>query len=183
MTPQPIVFNSFGMVVICATLLMTGMVNRATGDPSQSTADAPAIARAFTLEDQHKTAHDYRFPRPKVSVLIFADRAGSTQLENWIRPLYQRYRDAIDGVAELSSVPKFIRGLVRSAFRDRLSYPVMLDWSGDVSTDYRYQKGDANLFVIGHHGHILLKMIGSIDDAKMQRVQDIIDRQLKGDNP
>ena len=55
--------------------------------------------------------------------------------------------------------------------------------SGAVSTDYHYQKGDANLFVIGHHGHILLKVIGAIDDAKMQRVQEAIDRQLKGANP
>ena len=142
-------------------------------------------ASAFTLKDQHQTAHRYEFPRPKISVLIFADYAGSSQLENWIRPLYDRYQEtiSIDGVAELSSVPKLIRGMVRSAFRDRLARPVMLDWSGTVSTDYHYQKGEANLFVIDYNGVILLKVIGAVNDAKLRRVQDAIDRQLSASRP
>lgn len=187
MAYQAIPYRGFGAVIICtvAALLATSRASRAVETQPKSASNPSAIARAFTLEDQHKTVHDYRFPRAKVSVLIFADYKGSAQLESWIRPLYQRYRDAIaiDGVAELSSVPKLIRGMVRAAFRDRLDYPVMLDWSGEVSTDYRYQKGNANLFVIDHHWHILLKVIGAIDDSKMQRVQDVINRQLKGASP
>lgn len=142
-------------------------------------------APAFTLKDQYQTAHHYRFPRPKTSVLIFADYAGSSQLENWIRPLYEHYRDtiAIDGVADLSSVPKLLRGMVRAAFRDRLARPVMLDWSGAVSTDYHYQQGGAHLFVIDPHGRILLSVVGAISDAKRQRVQDAIDRQLHPNRP
>ncbi len=145
----------------------------------------PHHAPAFTLKDQHQTTHDYQFPRPKISVLIFADYAGSAQLENWIRPIYGRYRDTItiDGVAELSSVPRLIRGMVRAAFRDRLARPVMLDWSGSVSTDYRYQKGEANLFVIDPDGRILLKVVGAISDAKFQRVRNTIDRQLNRNRP
>ncbi|ETW98208.1 MAG: hypothetical protein ETSY1_19780 [Candidatus Entotheonella factor] len=143
------------------------------------------MAPAFTLKDQHQTSHHYQFPRPKISVLIFADYAGSTQLENWIRPLYDRYREtiAIDGVADLSKVPKLIRGMVRAAFRDRLARPVMLDWSGAVSTDYHYQKGEANLFVIDPSGHILLKVIGAASHDKLQRIQNAIDRQLNANRP
>jgi hypothetical protein len=148
-------------------------------------ANALGQASAFTLNDQHQTAHHYQFPRSKISVLIFADYAGSAQLENWIRPLFERYREriAIDGVADLSKVPKLLRGMVRTAFRDRLERSVMLDWSGTVSTEYDYQQGRANVFVIDHSGRILLKVIGAVSDTKLQRVQNAIDQQLNVNQP
>jgi hypothetical protein len=145
--------------------------------------DASGLAPAFTLNDQRQTAHRYDFPRPKISVLIFADYAASAQLENWIQPLYDRYRDAIaiDGVAVLSKAPRLLRGIVRAAFRDRLARPVMLDWSGAVSSDYQYEKGEANLFVIAPNGRILVKVVGAISAANLQRVRHTIDDQLNVD--
>lgn len=131
-----------------------------------------AQAPVFTLKDQFKKEHRYHFPRPKVSVLILADYVGSEQLEEWVRPIYDRYQDrvALDGVAELSTVPRFARGMVRAFLRGQLDYPVMLDWSGDVTTRYRYQPGEANLFVIDPTGRIRLKVIGGVSHTKLQRV-------------
>ena len=156
-------------------LSVTGITHAAT----ETTAPSLSQAIAFTLDDQHQTTRHYRFPRLKTSILIFADYAGSAQLEPWIRPLYARYRDTIDidGVANLVAVPKFIRSFVRAAFRDRLARPVMLDWSGEVSTDYRYQSGKANLFVIAPSGRILLRVMGEVNEAKLQMVWDAIDGQ------
>jgi hypothetical protein len=59
----------------------------------------------------------------------------------------------------------------------------MLDWSGAVSTDYHYQKGQANLFVIDHSGRILLKIVGAISAVNLQRVQNVIDQQLNVNRP
>ncbi len=182
MVSPPVQFAGRCVAIICLTMLLAASVGfSAVQTQGTPTPQAPA----FTLKDQHRTTHHYQFPRPKISVLIFADYAGSAQLESWIRPIYARYRDAIaiDGVADLSSVPKLIRGMVRSAFRDRLARPVMLDWAGTVSTDYHYEKGQANLFVIAPDGHILLKVIGAMNNAKLQRVHHTIDRQLNRDAP
>jgi hypothetical protein len=60
--------------------------------------------------------------------------------------------------------------MVRAFFRGQLDYPVMLDWSGEVTTRYRYQPGEANLFVINPTGHIVLKVIGGVSHTKLQRV-------------
>jgi len=81
-----------------------------------------------------------------------------------VRPIYARYQDrvALDGVADLSKVPRFARGMVRAFFRGQLDYPVMLDWSGEVATRYRYQPGEANLFAIDPTGRIMLKVIGDV---------------------
>jgi len=131
-----------------------------------------AKAPVFTLKDQFEKEHRYHFPRPRASVLIVADYGGSEQLEDWVRPIYARYQDrvALDGVADLSKVPRFARGIVRAFFRGQLDYPVMLDWSGEVATRYHYQPGEANLFVIDPTGRIMLKVIGGVSHTKLQRV-------------
>lgn len=182
MTSTPV---KFGACYVAIAYVIVLLATDAVLSMAMSTVHPLHRAPAFTLTDQHQTAHHYQFPRPKISVLIFADYAGSAQLESWIRPLYDRYQDAIaiDGVAELSSVPRLIRGMVRSAFRDRLARPIMLDWSGAVSSDYNYQKGQGNLFVIDPNGRILLKVAGAISDAKQQHVQDAIDHYLNVNQP
>jgi hypothetical protein len=137
-------------------------------------------ARAFRLADQYGATHDFGFPRRRVSVLLFADYAGSDQLEAWIRPLYERYRERIGiyGVAELSIVPGFMHGLVRTVIRKRLDYPVMLDWQGDVARDYAYEKRQANVVVIDTHGRIVLRVVGRVDAAKLAHVTAQLDRLL-----
>lgn len=151
--------------------------NNGTAEPSGGSCpkqidDRAAKAPVFTLKDQFKKEHRYHFPRPGASVLIFADYAGSEQLEDWVRPIYAHYQDriALDGVAALSKVPRFARGMVRAFLRGRLDYPVMLDWSGEVTANYHYQPGEANLFVIDASGRIVLKVIGGVSPTKLQRV-------------
>jgi hypothetical protein len=150
--------------------------------PNDSSPQAVLYPRAqeFVLKDQYNKTHAYNFPKDKISVLLFADYAGSAQLEDWIRPIYARYQHAIaiHGVAELSAVPGLMRGMVRAAFRGQVQYPVMLDWRGTVSASYDYQSSQANVFVIDTQGDIVLKVVGAITSAKLQRVLTQVDRLL-----
>ena len=111
---------------------------------------------------------------------MLADYAGSKQLEPWIRPVYERYQDSIGiyGVADLAILPGFARGLVRKAFRKQLAYPVMLDWSGEVTRRYNYQSGQANILVIDRLGHIVLTIIGPVNPSRLQQVFETIDHLL-----
>jgi hypothetical protein len=140
----------------------------------------PPKASPFTLQDQHDRTHRVHFPQDTVSVLLFADYAGSAQLEDWIRPLYARYQQTIGlyGVAELSVVPGFIRGLVRQFLQERVQYPVLLDWHGTVSKRYNYQHGQTNLVVIDSLGHIVYTVIGAADTTRLHQVMTQIDRLL-----
>jgi hypothetical protein len=142
-------------------------------------------ADGFVLQDQYNNTHAYGFPKAKISVLLFADYKGHTQLEPWVRPLYERYRDGIDihGVAELSAVPGFLRVMVRNAFRKQLDYPVMLDWRGTVSDRYAYQRGSANLLLIDCAGEIKLRLSGAATDVKLQTVWRHLDHLLADQIP
>jgi hypothetical protein len=157
-----------------------------THSASQRHIDTPHTRAAeFTLKDQHHRTHRYHFPRDKASVLLMADYQGSSQLEDWVRPIYARFPRyvAIEGVAELSMVPRLMRGLVRTFFRRQLQYPVMLDWSGSIASVYRYQPGQANVFVIDQNGSIVLTVLGAVNDNKLTAVLTSLEQLIKGEAP
>jgi hypothetical protein len=132
---------------------------------------ADAQAPAFELEDQYGKSHKVEFPRPRITVITFADRAGSSQLEGWIRPLYERYLETIDihGVAKLAGVPRLMRSLLRAIFRKNLTYPVMMDWTGAVSMNYGYEARVANVVVLSPEGRIEYRFNGKAGPEELQK--------------
>ncbi len=139
-------------------------------------------APEFELKDQYGNAEAYRFPTAKVNVLIFGDRKGSGQIEGWVRPLYDHYQDRINikGIAALSSVPSIARGMVTRIFKSQVKYPVLLDWSGDVTKSYGYESGKANVFVVSQRGEILARLNGAASQAGLEQVQGQINKLLGG---
>jgi hypothetical protein len=113
-------------------------------------ASPPKQLSDFALSDQNSVFRRYSFPKEKVTAMTVADRAGSEQLEPWIRSLYERYGSQIDidGVADVSMVPKPLHGVVRALFRNRLIHSVMLDWDGSVVKRLQSEPGVANIYVI-----------------------------------
>jgi len=134
----------------------------------------------FALRDQYDKLLAYHFPRQKAGVLALADKRGAAQIEAWVRSLYDRYQDRIDihGIAVLTGLPSFARGLVRQFFKQTVEYPVLLDWDGAVSQAYGYQSGQANLLVIDPGSRILLRLAGPASDASLGQVYAELDRLL-----
>lgn len=134
----------------------------------------------FALKDQFENSYNIKFPRDKITVLIFGDREGSDQVEGWTRPIYNQFRDKIEvyGIAELSAVPNLARGVVRRIIKSKTKYSVLLDWSGTVSKSYGYEKGKANVFVIGKNGNLIAKRTGAANNAQLQSIYRVINRGL-----
>jgi hypothetical protein len=139
---------------------------------------ASAAPVQFTLTDQNARVHVVKYPRDKVSVLVLSDQQGSSQIESWISPLHARYGERIDiaGIADLPGIPPMFQGLFRREFKKRLTYPVMLDWSGDVARSFGYQKKQAQLFVIGTDGKIALSKVGAATSPALTEVYRTIDQ-------
>jgi hypothetical protein len=131
----------------------------------------------FSLEDQHQNLHHYRFPRARHSVLTLADRKGSAQIEGWVRALKARYGKKldVDGVADVSIIPKPFHGLVRSGFKSRLSYPVMLDFGGQVVKALDHEQDKANIYIVQPDGQIVLHVAGMADATNLRRVFNALD--------
>ncbi len=145
-------------------------------------ADHPAPVRVepFALEDQFGDAHNYTFPKARVSVLLFADKAGSEQVEGWVLPLYDRYQNRIDidGVADLSAVPSLMRGVVRFFFKRNAKRPIMLDWDGTVTSNFACTAGRANVFVVDTEGIVSFRYAGGADPKSIEAVCLAVDRAV-----
>jgi hypothetical protein len=127
---------------------------------------------SFTLTDQHERSRVIQFPATNATFLVIADWKGSAQLEPWIKPVRERFgsTSGIEGIADVSAVPPGLRAMVRRAFAKQLSYPVMLDWTGAVTRQFRPEKEVPNIYVLSPEGKILLRRSGGASDALLAEV-------------
>ena len=134
----------------------------------------------FELTDQDAKPRAYRFPKAKVTVMTVADHQGSDQLAPWIQRLYDRYekRIDIDGIADVSMIPRPFHGMFREAFRKQLTRSVMLDWEGDVVKQFDYAKGVANLYIIDRRGRIVQQFSGVLTEDGLRAMTREIDRAI-----
>lgn len=134
----------------------------------------------FGLTDQNAKPRSYRFPKAKVTVMTVADHKGSDQLAPWIQRIYDRYekRIDIDGIADVSMIPKPFHNMFREAFRKKLTRSVLLDWSGTVVKQFSYAKGVANIYVIDRSGRIVKQVSGPVTDDIARELILEIDRTL-----
>jgi len=139
----------------------------------------------FELTDQNLKTRSYRFPKSKVTVMTVADHKGSDQLAPWIQRLHDRYENRIDidGVADVSMIPRPFHGLLREAFRKEVTYSVMLDWDGSVVKQFDYAKGVANIYVINRRGRITKYLNGPATDDAIRELTREIDRAIDITSP
>jgi hypothetical protein len=67
-----------------------------------------AKLRDFELVDQYGKTRCYHFPKTMISLVAVSDCKGAGQLAPWIQSIHDRYRERIeiDGVADVSTIPK-----------------------------------------------------------------------------
>lgn len=134
----------------------------------------------FELTDQHLNLRSYRFPKTRVTVMTIADHKGSDQLAPWIQQLHDRYQKKIDidGVADVSNVPKPLQAFLRATFRNQLAYSVMLDWDGTVVRQFAYRRGVANIYVIDRRGRIVNQTTGPVSVGALLLIARAIDNAI-----
>ena len=154
-------------------LLLLALATTALAAPVEKLAD-------FELTDQDAKPRAYRFPKAKITVMTVADHKGSDQLAPWIQPLHDRYekRIEIDGVADVSMIPKPFHNMFREAFRKKLTRSVLLDWGGSVVKQFDYAKGVANLYVIDRTGRIVKRVSGPATEDALLALTREIDRAI-----
>ena len=158
-------------------IVMMGLV--ACGLQASNLTNAPAC---IELPDQFEKLQRLAFPNTNLTVLTIADRKGSEQIAGWIAPVKQRFGTRLDirGIADVSPVPRILRGMVRKQFQKAQSYPVMLDWSGEAVNAFTYVPDQVNVLVMDGSGKILLRITGAANDAALHKLYEVIDRALAG---
>jgi hypothetical protein len=130
------------------------------------------VAAKIELKDQYDKSHVVSFPREQCSVLTIADRPGSAQLEAWVKPIREKCGERVEilGLADVTGVPRMIRPMVVNYFKDKIEYPVMLDWDGTTVARFGYVRKAALVLVIGPDGEIRHRVTGAADATKLAAV-------------
>lgn len=154
--------------------------NQAKSEPSTARTPAGTKAPEFTLTDQFKNSTTISYPSKSVHVFILADREGSKQVEDWVRRLYDAHGERVDirGIALLKGVPGALRATVRALFKLRVRYPVLLDWDGDVTSQFPFKAWCACVIVVNTSGEIVAAEYGSVSDEGAKRVDEAIGEAL-----
>jgi hypothetical protein len=135
---------------------------------------------SIELPDQFEKPQKLSFPNTNLTVLTIADRKGSEQIAGWVEPVAKRFgtRVAVRGIADVSAVPRLLRGTVRSAFRKEQSYPVMLDWSGKEVAKFAPKENVTTVLLIDGQGKILRRYEGLAKKAEVEELCKLIQEML-----
>jgi predicted transcriptional regulator len=119
-------------------------------------------AREFTLQDQYEKTVSLRQYEGHVVAVIASDKEGRAQNGAWTKAIRDRYADrvVVQGVADVSSVPFFLKGKIRSDFRKQ-GDSILLDWKGEVFKAYGLTKGASNVILIDRKGMIHYRSSGA----------------------
>ena len=165
------------LVSLLLVTLATGASAATNSEPSIAPTKAPS---SIELHDQFDAPQRLSFPGTNVTLLTIADKKGSEQVAGWVAPLKQRFGKRIDirGLADVSTVPRPFRGMVRKKFQRLQTYPFMLDWSGEAVKAFTYVPDKANLLVLDGRGQILKRISGEANPKSVQDLCATIDRAL-----
>lgn len=139
----------------------------------------PTQVDGWTLEDQYGRTRTIGFPRDRLMLVTVCDQRGSKDLEPWVKTVFSRFQNRLDieGVADVSSVPSTLRGLVRRGFKGQ-THSIMLDWEGSVVRRFAYQKSVPNLYLIDGKGRVQGCWTGVMTSEQSQLIQQKIEALL-----
>ena len=125
--------------------------------------------KSIQLKDQFGKQHQISFPRQSMTLLTIADDKGATALEPWLAALKNRYGTNVYyiGIAQVRSVPSPLRSFVTGRFKKKYSYPILLDWSGDVVKPFAPESAAPNIYLLSKTGSILHQARGRLTESAL----------------
>ncbi len=133
-------------------------------------------ATAFTLQDQHEKTVSLKQYEGLAVILIASDKEGNAQNTAWAKAIRGKYADrvAIQGIADVSSVPFFLKGKIRNDFK-KDGDSILLDWKGEVFKAYGLTKGVSNVILIDKDGTIRHRVSGNASPGEVQELMGKIE--------
>jgi hypothetical protein len=173
--------------MLARCVLVLALMNLAiAGNPAHVQVGEPVGLLA--LNDQYEHPFQLSDLRGSVAVLIDGDRTGSQFNGVWGSAVRNRYKNSGDQhvavvfIAQLASVPSFMRGLVQKKFLGKDSaHPagrILLDWHGVVADRFGFRADVSNVYLIDREGVLRYKGSGKGVGADLDPVFDLIDEIL-----
>jgi hypothetical protein len=141
--------------------------------PSVVNASGLPRAPAFALEGTSGTTRRLRDYLGRVVIIVYEDRDSNQQNNALKQELAERARRdnlardvSLVAVANLSAYDFWpARGYARDAVIDiarQQSTEIMIDWSGQMATDYHFRAGTSYVMVVSRDGRVLFRYGGAM---------------------
>jgi hypothetical protein len=140
---------------------------------------APDHFHPFQLPDQFRHEHVVVFTNAPLQLLTVADQKGAVGMDPWIDAVKTRFGTNLPmiAVADVSKVPRLLRGFIRGKFVDRYPYPVLLDFTGDTIAAWRPQTGEPNLYLVAQDGNVLGRFVGQATSSNTGSLLSLIEKK------
>lgn len=149
-----------------------------------ASASSPVGSRVpeYVIEDQFE--HEWKSSAFKgaVTVYVLSGRDGHEYSENWTRTLIPRFKSSpvtFVPVADVQTVPGFLKGFIRGKFKDTFKYSVLLDWEGTLISAFKMVEGYPNFVIVGKDGVVIHTTHGTGTkqqvDSFAARLQQVLD--------
>ncbi len=136
---------------------------------------------SFTMEDQYSKEVQSSAFKGKHLLLFIADRAGSKLTPNFTKVLEPKYRGKATfiAVANVSSVPFFLKGFIRGKFQENYTYTVLMDWKGVLWEHFSCKDDVTTVVHIDPTGIAKFKLSGTGTDKELELIQTYLESNLK----
>lgn len=138
------------MIRFCIVVATIGIATSLQSD--QTLVGKKAIN--FKLPDQFEKVWNWNSFENKNVVIALADRKGSEFISAWVEPLRKSLGEkvAFVPIADVSAVPFFLKSFIRGKIAEKYSYPLILDWDGEVSEYYAVAENSTTMIFVGNDG-------------------------------
>ncbi|MEM9597571.1 MAG: hypothetical protein AAGD06_25105 [Acidobacteriota bacterium] len=131
----------------------------------------------FELEDASGAQHDAEAFAGRPLLIVAADGAASGFTGDWSAAMRDAFASTgidgavrIMGLADLRSVPGFMRGKIRKSLATEVGGP-LLDWRGLFAKAYGFERRHCNLLLFDADGRLLDQAAGrEVDAAVVERL-------------
>jgi hypothetical protein len=130
----------------------------------------------FKIKDQFDNLHTEKEFLGSVTVIIGSDRGGSRYNGMWTKAIVDSLGNALDSskitflpVADVSSIPFFLKGFVKGKFPQGRKEWILMDWEGYFSETYQFAENSCNIVVIDKNGNFIYITSGQqLDNQKLK---------------
>jgi Bacterial protein of unknown function (YtfJ_HI0045) len=132
----------------------------------------------FSITDQFDSLHTEKYYLGGLAIITGSDKNGSQYNKIWIQAIQDSLSNKLNNtqlkfltVANVSSVPFFLKGLVQSKFPQEKKEWVLLDWKGYLADTYQFVDDASNIMIIDKNGGLVYKTNGQVlDNQKLTAI-------------
>lgn len=128
---------------------------------------------SFELKDQFDRVYTDKDYQESIFMVIGSNARGSKYNPIWSLAIYNELKDeSVNnqlnsvGLANLSSVPFFLKAMIRNKFPKDKKKWILMDWKGKFSKAYNFKSGMSNILIFDHEGQLVYQTAAKELDSK-----------------